>query len=471
MASGASLLAQKEKTGADRRSKPNPPDVRADKNPVHEVKPGIFNVSVAAAGFVEASRNQVAFSPVEGSTRILQIVPEGRHVKKGEIVCELDSAALKSELAGQLIARNRAEADYQAAKLAREAAELAANRRIEGVYQSELDRLNREIAAARSAIQDAEHRLARTRRTQSLINNPFATNRAAHTSADIVAEQEIEDRIEAAELILKNEQTALERAKTRRDLIEQHRPEKAAKALDVDAARKHLSELAMRAALELEMRKIAKLQDQITACTLVAHVDGHVVYAIDRNWRNPQTAIKQGATVRQRQKIFSIPDLDGPLQVHTRVPGAMIRQVAPGQRARIKVDAFPELTLEGVVGFVSSRPDASSYLERELKFHSTTIEIAKGPAGLRPGMSAQVEILVARFENALSVPLRAVLRRDGKIKVAVQTRDGGFVWREVVLGVANETSVEIRQGIEPGDRVALSPLDLLIDRGAKAPGN
>ena len=300
------------------------------------------------------------------------------------------------------------------------------------------------------------------------MNRTPATNQAARTSADIVAELDTDDRIEASERNLKRQQTALDLAKVKRDVIAKYSPDKTTKGSDVDVARKHLDELAKQAGVELETRKIKKLENQIAACRLVAPIDGPVVYANDPNRRFGPTAIEEGATVRERQKIFSIPDLGGSMQVLVKVPESMVDQVARGLRGRIKVDAFPQETLAGLVSEVAALPDTQQLFERTQKVYSTRVKIGNGPAGLRPGMTAQVEILVADLDNVLSVPTQAVLRRDDKFQVAVKTADGRFVRRDVIVGAENEKSIEIKKGIEPGDRVALNPLALLTDPERKA---
>jgi RND family efflux transporter MFP subunit len=468
-ASGAGLIVQIRKASEDDRAQGNLQASRRHDSPVHEVAPGKLKVALTERGFVEASRNEDAYCPVDGSTTIIRIVPEGRHVKKGDIVCELDSTRLKEELANLVIMKNRAEADYQNAKRVRAAAELAVSHNIATIYQRELDRLNDAIAAARSAIRAAEDRLARTQRARNRFrrtraDSTSAPNRAAPASSDILAELEIDDRIEATAGDLKRQQAALEAAKSQRDLIAKHRSETMTKGLDVDVARKHLAELAKQAALELDARRIKKLQERIAACTVVAPIDGPVLYANDPTsaWRN-KPAIEEGATVRDRQKIFSIPDLRGSMQVLTKVPESMVDRLALGLPASIKVDAFPNESLAGSVSSVAPLPDASSFLDRDRKVYSTRVRLVAPPASLRPGMTARVEILIADLENVLSVPTRAVLRRDRRFEVAVKAKDGQFDWREVTLGLGNDQSVEIKQGVEQGDRVALNPLALLSD--------
>lgn len=135
----------------------------------------------------------------------------------------------------------------------------------------------------------------------------------------------------------------------------------------------------------------------------------------------------------------------------------------PGQKARIKVDAFPDLTLSGEVIDVAPLPDPTSIFNSDIKVYTTRIRIDGNTGYLRPGLSAQAEILVLERDNALSVPVQALLQYDGKEHVAVKQPDGGFEWRDVSLGDANDTEVEVKEGINPGDHVALDPTHLLAE--------
>ncbi|MGC8641125.1 MAG: hypothetical protein ACP5XB_14765 [Isosphaeraceae bacterium] len=80
--------------------------------PVAEVKHGKFQVTVAGPGNIEVERRSTLLSRVEGRTTILSIVPEGTRVKKGDLVCELDSAALRDQLSNQKITTQGVETSY-----------------------------------------------------------------------------------------------------------------------------------------------------------------------------------------------------------------------------------------------------------------------------------------------------------------------------------------------------------------------
>jgi multidrug efflux pump subunit AcrA (membrane-fusion protein) len=83
-------------------------------------------------------------------------------------------------------------------------------------------------------------------------------------------------------------------------------------------------------------------------------------------------------------------------------------------------------------------------------------------------MTAEVEIIATDLDNVLTVPHESVVRSDGKDRVALLKSEGGFEWREVTLGATNETSVEVKQGIRSGDRLAVDPRDLMTEQQKRA---
>ena len=102
-------------------------------------------------------------------------------------------------------------------------------------------------------------------------------------------------------------------------------------------------------------------------------------------------------------------------------------------------------------------PDPVCFFDGFVKTYTTKVQIDHVPAGVRHGMTAQVEILVDDLENVLSVPASAIVRFDEKDHVAVVKWDGGCEWRDVTLGRSNDRFAEVRAGIESGERVLLTP--------------
>src|SRR5262249_43483022 len=152
---------------------------------------------------------------------------------------------------------------------------------------------------------------------------------------------------------------------------------------------------------------------QIAACTLIAPTDGLIVYANDprRADGRPRPQIEEGATVRERQKIISIPDISK-MQVNAKVHESQVDKIIPQMKVKIRVDAFADLVLDGTVVDVAPLPDPSNFFNQTIKVYTAHVRIHNPPPGLRPGMTAQVEILVTEVDNALSVPIGAVIRLD-----------------------------------------------------------
>jgi RNA polymerase sigma factor (sigma-70 family) len=161
---------------------------RAGEASTLEVRPGKLRLIVASRGMVEAARTVDVSCNVEGGTTIIKIVQEGVKVKKGDIVCELDSASLKDKLVNQRITTRSAEANYKNARLAREVAEIAVKEYVEGNYVHELGDITRQLDGARNAITKLEQRLERTRTARQRLKDTLAAAGGARSAADIVAE-------------------------------------------------------------------------------------------------------------------------------------------------------------------------------------------------------------------------------------------------------------------------------------------
>ncbi len=123
-----------------------------------------------------------------------------------------------------------------------------------------------------------------------------------------------------------------------------------------------------------------------------------------------------------------------------------------GQDVVITLDAFPDATLNGKV----TRVDLLGSAVQGVVTYSVEIKVTSGQATLRPNMTATVDIVVARKENALVVPNRAV-RRGTAGRYQVEVAQGGQTeTRPVTIGLSNETVTEILTGLSEGEEVVVS---------------
>lgn len=211
----------------------------------------------------------------------------------------------------------------------------------------------------------------------------------------------------------------------------------------------------------LERVKLADVNEQIELATILAQRPGLVVYgAQDQNQMrfrgNNQEAIQEGATVRERQAILTIPDMRE-MAVKVNIHESAVQRVAVGQKASISIDAFPDENLTGVVTKVAVVADSTnSFMNPDLKVYPTTIKIDGVHEWLRPGMSAEVEILVDSLEDVVYVPLQAVSYINNE-RVVYVSNGGRVQAREVETGTFSESFIEIRSGLSEGEQVLLLP--------------
>ncbi len=212
----------------------------------------------------------------------------------------------------------------------------------------------------------------------------------------------------------------------------------------------------------LERVKLADINEQLEFATIRAELPGMVVYgAADQNQMryrgsSNQEAIQEGATVRERQAILTIPDMRE-MAVKTNIHESAVQRVAVGQAVRVGIDAFPDEELTGVVTKVAVVADsANSFMNPDLKVYPTTIKIEGTYDWLRPGMSAEVEILVAKLEDVIYVPVQAVTYWDD-LRVVYVDNFGNPERREVEVGTFSDSFIEITAGLRAGDEVLLLP--------------
>jgi RND family efflux transporter MFP subunit len=142
------------------------------------------------------------------------------------------------------------------------------------------------------------------------------------------------------------------------------------------------------------------------------------------------------------------------LQVDAYVDEVDIGKVKPGQEASFAVDAFPDREFKGKVAAIYP----SAVLKDNVVYYDVVVDIVDQFAGLlRPEMTANVSIYSLKKPAAPGLPLRALIRKEGK--AFVQVLEGPkVVLRQVTVGIEEEDFVELSAGVKPGDKVLLPEL-------------
>jgi hypothetical protein len=95
-------------------------------------------------------------------------------------------------------------------------------------------------------------------------------------------------------------------------------------------------------------------------------------------------------------------------------------------------------------------------LSANVKEYATIVKIDGQQEGIKPGMTAEVEILVEHLKGVLALPVAAVVEQRGKFFCWVK-QGGKLERRPLVLGMSNDEFIEVKDGVEAGDEVILNP--------------
>jgi RND family efflux transporter MFP subunit len=212
--------------------------------------------------------------------------------------------------------------------------------------------------------------------------------------------------------------------------------------------------------------QLEKIREQIRNSTIRATKPGLVVYAgIGNRWQTDQ--IEEGKKVREQQEIIQIPNTSSMI-VKTAIHESVIARIHEGQKAVISIDSLPELKLEGKVSKVAVLPDPQQrWLNPNLKVYSTDIAILGTHPKLKPGMSAQVRIIVNELNDVLMIPIQAVTTEGNRRVCYVKTALGSEK-RIIETGDYNDRFIEVRSGLEEGEKVILNIQNMkLWDQGVQ----
>ncbi|MGE3819115.1 MAG: efflux RND transporter periplasmic adaptor subunit, partial [Isosphaeraceae bacterium] len=197
--------------------------------------------------------------------------------------------------------------------------------------------------------------------------------------------------------------------------------------------------------------RLAFFKRQVDACSIRAPHDGFLVYYTYPE--HPTYRIQEGTVVLKTQKLFYLPDLKR-MEVSVELHESVVREVGPGMRARVEVEGIPGRLIEGRVDSIASLP--SKHWFNDVRHFTAKITLDDVPEGLKPGMTASVELTTLPRPNALVVPSLALTFEDGKDVCYVAGVDGPSR-REVKVGLANRDLIEVTEGLEEGESVVLDP--------------
>ncbi|HUG69451.1 MAG TPA: efflux RND transporter periplasmic adaptor subunit [Pirellulaceae bacterium] len=424
-------------------------------------------IVIVAGGELKSGESVDVQCEIEGSTKIVEMLSEGSDVTKGEVVMRLDPSSVNDRLAQQRIRvtqttaaakaatetfkiqQNLGESQVAKAELALTLAELDLKKYIEGEYGVAQNDLKGLIALAEADLREAEDTLQFYR---DLVKKGFRTPEQLRAKEQSVQKAEYvlsrdREKLQVLETFTRERQLTELTAKAEESRREVERAKSSNEATMVKAK----TDLEVsQATAQLEREQLDKLGKQLAYCEVTAPKDGILVYA-----NTDKARVELGAAAHFKQKLFSIPDMTR-MDVEVWIHESVVKKIRPKLKAEVRVEAYPNLVLTGQVRKLGTFYDSTRHwMSGGVKEYAATIGLNQLPnVELKPGMTAQVRIMVEEIQDALIVPIQTVVPYREEY-VCYVVGPAGDERRTVTIGENNENFVQILEGVNEGERLAL----------------
>jgi RND family efflux transporter MFP subunit len=367
--------------------------------PTFEVKRGEFIDSVQFRGEVKAMKSVTISAPAEaGDLEIVKIAANGTQLKQGDTIVEFDKTKTEQELAQ---------------------------------YRSTLKSAQAEIEQAR-----AQARLKEEEDVTAVMKARYDVE-AAKLDA---SKQEIVSRIEGAEAKLK----VADAEQKLHEMEEKLKSDRAVNKATIESK----TQASEKAAYDVQRAERA-----LTKMILRAPLAGMI--SLVPVWRpEGEVPFKPGDRAWPGAPMAELPDVSS-LRISARVDETERGRIAIKQSVTAQLDAIPDRQFTGNIEQISTIAtiDFSAGWPIPRNFN---LEIALDQADtrLKPGMTAQLTVVVDRVSDALSIPSEASFQKSGQT-VAYVWEGSKFQEHVIDIGRRSRNRILVAKGLRAGDRVAL----------------
>jgi len=373
---------------------------RSPSVPLFVVKRGDFIESLQFRGEVKALKSVTIVAPAEaGDFQILKIAADGAPVKQGDVVVQFDKTRTEQDLAQHRSALKSAQAEIDQARA-----------------QARLTE-EEDLTAVMKARYDVE---------------------AAKLDA---SKQEVVSRIEGAEAQLKLADAEQKVRELEQKLKSDRQSSGATTKSKIQASQKAVYD-------------VQRAERALAGTTLRAPLAG--VITLVQNFRGQGPEIfKPGDRAWPGAQMAELPDIST-LRISARVEETGRGRLAAGQPVTVHMDAIADRDFTGKIGQISTI--ATSDFTGGWPFprnFDLGMALDQTDARLRPGMTAQVTVLVDKVQNALTLPVQASFQKSGQT-VAYVWSGSKFEERAIEVGRRSGDRLLIVKGLNPDDRVALA---------------
>jgi len=165
----------------------------------------------------------------------------------------------------------------------------------------------------------------------------------------------------------------------------------------------------------------------------------------------PPNAQAPGSVSSRAGGFITLTDL-GTNEVKARFSEADTAKIKPGQAAKVEFESLGQQLTARVV-----RIDAIETVVANVVTYTVTLLLDKKLDEIKPGMTGNVDVIIAQKQNVLRLPVTAVNPRNGRASVSVVKPDGTQETRQISTGLKGDDDIEITSGLNEGDKVVVTP--------------
>ena len=438
---------------------------------IYLIERGGFDISIPVAGDLTSLDVVEIRNELEGTSTIMELIPEGTTVPEGELLLKLDDEPIRKliENESEQVTKARNQLETANSNL-----EIAEKRKETNIAQAQLQIdiatlsleawINGEVVSLRKKyaldIETAEkdyHRLQEKYKT----------------SLELKAQEFIsQDELDQDEIAMIRSKSSWEQATLSSEVYEKYtyKKDEQLKQSDLDMAREEYDrivrreEAAVRGAesnveayeegFKNRTDRLARYKEQMTFCEVRAPSPGLVVYGSSvEEWRDDKP-LRVGTKVSRNELLFILPN-NSNMAAELSVNEALSGYVKFGQRATVIADAIPDVVLEAEVVGVGVLAEDGGWRDPNRREYTIKVRLdGEENLNLKPSMRCKGRIFIDRVDEVLYVPVHAI-NRDGMTPYVWVASGDGYEQRAVQLGQSSELFVVLSDGVNDGERVLL----------------
>lgn len=398
----------------------------------HRVTRGNLAVKVTENGTVESSNNEEIKCMVKGGSTVLWVIETGTIVKPGDELVRLDTSQIEDNILAQEIVYENALANKITAESDVAVAKKSITEYLEGTFIEERSTIEKEIFDAEQDLKEAELR--------------YESNVRMAAKGLIKTLQ-----LQGEKFAVDSARKALELKQTQLMALEKYKKVKEVQTLESDLRAAEARLASFDASLRLEQARLEREKEQLKNCTITAEIGGMVIFPSMADWKSTPD-IEEGAVVREQQTLLVIPDVSQ-MQVKVGIHESKVDRLKVGMPAKIELQ---DVKLVGNVSEIAEVTKPAGWWTGNLVKYDTIIQIEQHE-GLKPGMSAIVDVILAQHEDVLTLPVAAILESGSQFFCWVES-EGEIQKRMIQVGDTNDEFTIITAGLVEGERVVLDPL-------------